>query len=69
MSPPDWTTAVPTLCRSACMTGEGIPPDVQPRIFEPFFSLQTDNHSKEGLGLGLSIVKSVDRNGGWRNRF
>ncbi len=39
--------------------GEGIPPDVQPRIFEPFFSLQTDNHSKEGLGLGLSIVKSV----------
>jgi PAS domain S-box-containing protein len=39
--------------------GGGIPPDVQPRIFEPFFSLQSDNRSKEGLGLGLSIVKSV----------
>lgn len=41
-------------------TGLGVPPDVQPRIFEPFFSTKDT-----GTGLGLSIAAQVmDRHGG-----
>ena len=41
-------------------TGEGIPEDVQPRIFTPFFTTR-----QMGTGLGLSIVKGlVEANGG-----
>jgi signal transduction histidine kinase len=41
-------------------TGTGIPEEMQPHIFEPFYS------SKEkGLGLGLAIVKNLlEQNGG-----
>jgi PAS domain S-box-containing protein len=35
-------------------TGPGINPDRLPRVFDPFFSTK-----KEGMGLGLSIVRSV----------
>ncbi|HSD20744.1 MAG TPA: ATP-binding protein [Anaeromyxobacter sp.] len=41
-------------------TGEGIDPDVLPRIFEPFS--QADRslaHSRGGLGLGLTLVKRL----------
>lgn len=39
-------------------SGKGIPKDDSSRIFEPFFS--TKNHlAKSGLGLGLSISKSL----------
>lgn len=34
--------------------GSGIPAEVQPRIFEPYFSLRP-----EGTGLGLSVVREV----------
>ena len=34
--------------------GPGIPPDVKPRIFEPFFSTK-----KEGVGLGLTLARQV----------
>jgi signal transduction histidine kinase/ActR/RegA family two-component response regulator len=47
-------------------TGEGIDPEVLPRLFQPFS--QADRslaHSRGGLGLGLTLVKGiVDLHGG-----
>lgn len=34
--------------------GTGIPPDILPRLFEPFFSSKAD-----GMGLGLSLCESI----------
>jgi len=43
-------------------TGPGIPPDVLPQIFEPFFSTKVN---ESGSGLGLSVVYGiVHRHGG-----
>jgi len=43
-------------------TGVGIPPDVLPEIFEPFFSTK---QSEKGVGLGLAVVYGiVQRHGG-----
>ncbi len=39
--------------------GPGIPDDLQDRMFEPFFSADTGSRAKEGIGLGLSVVKSI----------
>jgi PAS domain S-box-containing protein len=39
--------------------GDGIPLDQQDRIFEPFFTTKKDATSGEGMGIGLSIVKSI----------
>jgi two-component system sensor histidine kinase FlrB len=40
--------------------GEGMPPEVQRRLFEPFFTTRS-----EGTGLGLAIMRSViDAHGG-----
>ena len=39
-------------------TGTGIPPDVMPRIFEPYFTTRRD---RGGSGLGLSTVLGIIR--------
>ena len=43
-------------------TGAGIPPEVLPQIFEPFFSTK---EAEKGVGLGLAVVYGiVQRHGG-----
>ncbi len=42
-------------------TGCGIPPDVQERIFEPYF---TTKSKEEGTGLGLAVVSGIIKNHG-----
>jgi signal transduction histidine kinase len=43
-------------------TGPGIPPEVLPHIFEPFFSTKEDAHR---TGLGLAVAQSiVEQHGG-----
>jgi signal transduction histidine kinase len=48
--------AGPWVELSVTDTGEGIPPAVLPRIFEPFFSTK---HATVGTGLGLSICYGI----------
>jgi signal transduction histidine kinase len=60
-------SAKPTSSSSALVltitdTGPGIPPDVRPNIFDPFFS---GREAGRGLGLGLSKAwRIVDLHGG-----
>ncbi|MEI8094903.1 MAG: HAMP domain-containing sensor histidine kinase [Spirochaetales bacterium] len=43
-------------------SGPGIPPDIQEKVLEPFFSTKANG---EGMGLGLKIVSTiVDEHGG-----
>jgi signal transduction histidine kinase len=42
-------------------TGSGIPENVLPRIFDPFFSTKPTH---EGAGLGLSICRDLVRSNG-----
>jgi hypothetical protein len=39
--------------------GRGIAPEIQHRIFEPFFTSKSADDCGNGLGLGLSVVKSI----------
>lgn len=47
-------------------TGQGIPAEALPKLFDPFFRVQQHERSQtKGLGLGLAIVKDlVDLHGG-----
>lgn len=40
-------------------TGPGIPADCLDKIFDPFFRVQQESSGPKGLGLGLSIVKTL----------
>ncbi len=41
-------------------TGYGIPQEMQPRLFEPFFRARTEETASiEGTGLGLHLVKNI----------
>ncbi len=39
--------------------GPGVPPDLRERIFEPFYRLPGASERHGGVGLGLSLVKSI----------
>jgi hypothetical protein len=39
--------------------GQSIPPEIQHRLFEPFFTSKSGDNCGKGLGLGLSIVRSI----------
>lgn len=40
-------------------TGSGIPPQMLPRIFDPFYRSTMDGSSSHGAGLGLALVKFI----------
>jgi signal transduction histidine kinase len=41
-------------------TGPGIPPELQPNIFDRFYRLRTDRNVRiPGSGIGLSLVKEL----------
>ncbi len=47
-------------------TGPGIAPEEQERVFTPFYRSQADQRFPQGMGLGLSIARSlVAAHGGW----
>jgi signal transduction histidine kinase len=50
----------PVVVLAVSDTGKGIPPEVEPRLFDPFFSTKTG-----GTGLGLAIAaRIVEKHGG-----
>jgi signal transduction histidine kinase/CheY-like chemotaxis protein len=53
--------ARPTVAVCARDTGHGIPEDVIPRIFEPFYSTKAKGH---GTGLGLSQISAFVKSAG-----
>src|SRR5262245_34396459 len=50
-STPRSALRIPHFCLSVTDTGPGIPPEIRPHIFDPFFS---GREAGRGLGLGLS---------------
>ena len=46
--------------------GPGVPPTYRERIFEPFFRLPGASERVGGVGLGLSLVKSIAERHGAR---
>ena len=53
------------VCVRVCDSGPGVPQAYQNRIFEPFYRLPGASERDGGMGLGLSLVKSIAlRHGG-----
>ena len=48
-----------------CDRGPGVPLAYRDRIFEPFFRLPGASERAGGVGLGLSLVKSIAERHGW----
>jgi signal transduction histidine kinase len=45
--------------------GPGVPHELRDRIFEPFYRLPGASEREGGVGLGLSLVRSIaERHGG-----
>jgi signal transduction histidine kinase len=58
-------TEQPVVTIEVIDTGKGIPPEVQKRIFDPFFSTK-----EGGTGLGLSIAsRIIEKHGGFIQYF
>jgi signal transduction histidine kinase/CheY-like chemotaxis protein len=57
-SPPQYGNLPPRTCAELTIqdTGEGMTPEVQRRIFDPYFTTKT---KAEGTGLGLAIVHGI----------
>lgn len=49
--------------------GEGIPPEFRDQVFAPFFTTKADDNTRSGMGMGLSVVKSVVESIGGRVEF
>jgi signal transduction histidine kinase len=57
--------AQPWVRLCVCDRGPGVPLDLRERIFEPFYRLPGASEHEGGVGLGLSLVRSiVQRHGG-----
>jgi signal transduction histidine kinase len=46
------------VCIEVADTGEGIPPDALPRVFDPFFRADPARQGT-GAGLGLALAKRI----------
>jgi two-component system, sensor histidine kinase and response regulator len=57
----NFQNAAPLLRVSVSDDGPGIPPEVLPKIFQPYF---TTKDARQGTGLGLNIVQRLVREGG-----
>jgi signal transduction histidine kinase len=51
----------PLVRLSVCDNGPGIPPEILPKVFEPYF---TTKGTQQGTGLGLNIVLRLVREAG-----
>lgn len=57
----NFRNTAPLVALSVSDTGPGIPPEVLPKIFQPYF---TTKDPRQGTGLGLNIVQRLLREGG-----